>query len=139
MILSLQMGMRLYRSDPYYIAWTIFTLNLSSSGRWNQNVTIQPNICPEEIDNNPFSAMEFDDESALCFTQICRGMFQFPGNIFGAPKKCVKTCFSLTYKQTGGVTTGEVVATFPEIIYNLRLLGRVSICYEINSGYINDE
>lgn len=64
------------------------------------------------------SRISITTKNHLIYHAATCSKYHFDGNVFGAPKKYEYSCYTLSYKQTGGITTGKVVATLPTVIIN---------------------
>lgn len=104
---------------------------------WHKNVPSQPNFGTGAMDNASCSAIHIGDDGAPHYSTTQRNLFHLYAHVHGSPKKYFTTCYSLSYKQTGGVTTGKVVATFPAIIFNLNIIDRDQVRAAINAAYVN--
>ena len=125
------MGSILYKDNVCFTSTILF-------GRiWNQEVPIQPPLGAAIVNNNLCSSMNVTNQTELQYETAFRDMFHFDGKIYGCTRKTLKNCYSITYKQTGGVTTGQVVATLPAVIFHSGILGTDHIRTQVNYAYTN--
>ena len=88
------------------------------------------------MDNGACSTLEITADDKLRYFPVGRSQFHLAGNIYGSPKKYNSTCYSLTYKETGGANSGKVVAILPAVIFNCNILSAANVHSEINLAYM---
>lgn len=86
--------------------------------------------------NGTCSGLEITIDDKLRYFLVWCSKFHLAGNISGSPKYS-STCYSLTYKQTGGITTANVETIFPAVIFNYNILPAANVHREINLKYMN--
>ena len=84
------------------------------------------------------SGINITYQNELFYQAAARSKYHFDSNVFGAPKKYETSCYTISYKQTGGVTTGKVIATLPAVIFNCHILNEENVRATIAEAAFNN-
>lgn len=96
------------------------------------------NIVFAVFDDCTCNGISFTSQNELYFLVAVRSKYHFDVNVFGAANRYDYSCTTISYEQTGRITTEKVAAMLPATIFNCNVLNEENVREVIAEAAFNN-